>query len=333
MLFSWLSLTLVENPIRRRKVLPTRSSIFAATGTAMAALATFGLAVHFGNGFKTRIPEEALQIADGGRDWARGWADCDERSSEDVKAGRLCRLGNDGSKGVDPHFLLWGDSHALVLFPAIDQVAKEFGTAGFVASHRSCPPAATLMDDQNASAMGCRSFNDSVHDLISDQHLGVVFLAARWNAYLQDDGSRPTTGSEDDAPPSDIFEGQLREMIEQLHARGTVVFFVEEVPYPNNYNPSRFARAVWKGADPSSAGISMTDYLKRNEHVFRYLESLSVLDLKRVSTSLELCRDGVFCAAVSDRRSNYADANHLSTHGAEKLVPAFRKAFAQIDWN
>ena len=182
MILSWLSLTLIENPIRRKRVCRTRSSIFFATGTAMAVLAAFGLGAHFFGGYPSRIPANVQLIADGGRDTYS--SDCFDKSPAAVDAGGLCRIGGRDGKYRQPRFMLWGDSHADALLPVVDdEVAKEFGVTGLHASKAVMPPAPRSRCQDATWAIDCRAFNDSVLRQIDRADLDAVFLAAFWTSY------------------------------------------------------------------------------------------------------------------------------------------------------
>jgi hypothetical protein len=331
-LLSWLSLTFIENPIRRKRVFATRARILLATGSAMAALAVFGVGAHFSHGFIARIPNDVLQIANGASDFG-DWYQCRDKTVAQVNAVDLCRLGGAANKSKQPRFLLWGDSHAHVLAPVVDPVATEIGVPGLLAVRVACPPIPDLDLASIEWDPNCQAFNNSVFGLISDQNFDAVFLAARWSHYRNTLTVRHSDGSVGGMPDANFFERQLQRTIERLTARGITVFVFEEVPYPEDYSPARFARAVWWGADAGSAGISITDYRKRNERFSQFLDELNNSKLKRISPTHALCRDGVFCPAVVDGRSNFFDENHISTHGAAQLAPAFRAAFRQIDWN
>ncbi len=332
LVLSWLSLVLLENPIRHKQVFQARSSIFLACGAAMALLAALGFEGHVHDGFPGRIPADVQLIADGVHDRATSSWDCKIRSPQDVDAGRLCRMGGRDGKPERPRFLLWGDSHAHALFPVVDDIAKQFGVAGLHASHASCIPLNNV-DVLNAKwAIGCKAFNDSVIRLIDRTDLDAVFLAAFWSSYLGEGNLRYADRHDDEASSSAILESQLHALIEHLRQRNIAVFVVEEVPFPGGYYPTRFAQAVWRGASSDSAGMSVEDYRARNGQFLAYIDRLNDSNLHRISPVPDLCTDGVFCPAVVEGRSIYRDEHHLSVHGALRLAHVFRTAFGRVAW-
>lgn len=75
-----LSLNFVENPIRRRRVLASRKSIFVFCGVCSVSLAVFGLSAHLSQGFPERVPEAVRKIANA-NDWNAKQIECGRRST------------------------------------------------------------------------------------------------------------------------------------------------------------------------------------------------------------------------------------------------------------
>ncbi len=76
-------------------------------------------------------------------------------SPEAVRDGKMCQIGVIGGK---PSFILWGDSHADAVLPAISEAAQREGRTGLFAGGRSCPP----LLDVTTPRPECRAFNQNV---------------------------------------------------------------------------------------------------------------------------------------------------------------------------
>lgn len=72
--------------------------------------------------------------------------------------------------------------------------------------------------------------------------------------------------------------------------------------------------------------MSESQHLSWNAKALRLLDSLAGPDIVRVSPRERMCRDGA-CIVQVDGTPLHFDAQHLSVHGAEYLVPLFEDLF------
>ena len=320
---AWLSFVLLENPIRRRTLFPTRRALFTAMGIGAASLGICGSIAFVGQGLQYRVPEAAVRIAEAADDRTIDWQRCKTDFDRDITPEDLCRL---GPKNGPPRFLLWGDSHAMVLFPAVDAAAQETGVVGLHASRLQCPPVPGVDTNSRWSNRDCSGFNRRISNLIDSNAFDAVILAAYWSVYLKpgvlqvpDEFARGTS--------SEFFRMQLDAWIERLSSKGIAVFVVDEVPRTKNFNPAQFARMVWWGRRPDEAGVTVADYEARLQ---RFYGALGGSHFARISLTKYLCPDGLVCPAIMDGHPNYFDDSHLSAHGAVRLTPAFKDVLQGI---
>src|ERR1700753_923793 len=90
-----------------------------------------------GRGVPQRFSPEIRTILAEASDHEPRIGECFGLTANDVRKGRLCAI---GAKMQHASFLLWGDSHADALIPAVQGLAKRAGRAGLFAGTDSCPP-------------------------------------------------------------------------------------------------------------------------------------------------------------------------------------------------
>ena len=321
---SWLSFHLVENPVRRRQVLASRMAIFTGAGVAMIVLAAVGMAAYLWNGFESRIPSNVSRIAAGTEDLSALCGGLEQTPSQ-VRSGDLCRFGAPEGEGVERRVLLWGDSHATALLPAVDAAVTKLGAVGELASKGACPPIPDI-EPEGKYGLGCPERNAAVLQLLEHRHYDAIVLAGIWSSYenlqkLKYTGNLQQSEPDDDS--REVFYRQMSLGLSLIQKLSIPVILVGEVPYPpyGDYHPSRFAKSVWRGVDPASAGLDLADYRARERTFTAFIHRQPPGFVELLDPSIAMCNVDGFCPAVIGDRSVYRDEFHLSTFGAELLVP------------
>ncbi len=86
----------------------------------------------------------------------------------EVRAGVVCTRGPEG----DAQFIVWGDSHAESLLPALERLAERFAIPGRLATTGGCPP---LLERERGPP--CAHFNKAMRDLIVASEVKTVIQA------------------------------------------------------------------------------------------------------------------------------------------------------------
>ncbi len=319
-ILSWLSYRFVENPIRRKQIMASPRSIFAASAVSLLAFVMVGFAAYRGDGFEHRIPAQVQHIADGARDTSPL---CDLAPTlAEIEAGKLCRLGR---KSGDAEVLLIGDSHASALIPAVHAAAESLQLGAEFVARGGCPPLPDIDQSNSQFNVGCAEHNRALIDLIGRGGYDKVVAVGLWTKYTQPN-ALSYIGAEDFASTDSkqVFARQFDKLRELVLGSGADLIIVDEVPYPplGTFHPSRFAMAVWQGADPQSAGLSREALSTRQGWLWQYFDSLPAQGVSRFSSHEELCGPNGFCAAISNGRAVYRDGHHLSAFGAQLLGPS-----------
>ncbi|MES1974236.1 MAG: acyltransferase family protein [Pseudomonadota bacterium] len=312
---AWLSWRYVERPFREPRMLLSRRALIAVAASASATLALYGVAVSLARGVPARFDPVIQRLSAPG-------PEPDYRCSGQPVAAQSgttrCRIGGGGPR---PSFVLWGDSHAAVYFPALDALARRHGIAGYDLTALGCPPLLPITARAKPASRwmfaedrkrACLARNDQILRFIAEIRPRRVLLAAHWSSYGSD-----TPGSIERDAARRAFEQGVR----QLRALGVHVYVALDVPNAPA-DPRTLAKAQLLGRAQTTRG-SLADYLRRDA-IFRTM----VADLQRrslitvIDPAERLCSpEG--CRAIQDGYALYFDSSHLSRQGALYLAPLF----------
>lgn len=323
-----LSWKYVEAPFRDRRKLK-RGGVFAISGAAAAAVLAVATGSFVTGGAPHRLTPQQSEIAASIRDF-RGAADCWGRDP----ASGMCRLGEeDGPATV----LLWGDSHASAISPALDDVLSNHGLGGFLAAHGACAPLPGVLMAGNPN---CFNFNEKILIWLREGRHDIthVVLTARWQ--LNVTGTRPAgeagdgftlerVGDTIQRNNAQIAKESLLSLVSELKDAGIGVTLLDGVPEivwdvpVTTLFRERLGMAV--PAAPLREAVEA-----RSAQTKRIMTAISEETGARfVSLTEELCTP--VCKVMHENRSVYADDNHLSIFGARGVVgPLLKVHFAEI---
>jgi len=328
-----LSWRFIEQPFRKsrghygRRVLFPGAAFAAGFTAATAAFATST------DGLPQRLAPDLQRILAEQDDHEPRIDRCFGMTAADVRERRLCTI---GAKGVAPSFLLWGDSHADAILPALSGAAKRAGRAGLFAGGESCPPLLGV----SAAATDCRAFNDAVIERAKDSQIREVIVEARWAKYAEGTpyGNEPKGRillTDDSCTVSDlagdnhaVFARGLARTVRKLKALGKTIVIVAAVPEIGWPVPAVLARrALAKDSDIAAIGPPLRSYLARQSFVMQVFNRLIRDDAVHVLYPHRiLCATGA-CEVALNGVPLYRDEHHLSVFGASQLTPLMQKAF------
>lgn len=328
-----LSWRYVEMPFRRKQWV-SRPMIFRIGGAATAAtLLACGLlfALH---GLPQRFSPEVRRILAEADDSESHRHGCFNLTQARVRDGRICTIGN--AKVAVPTFVLWGDSHADAVLPAVEAAAAREGRKGLFVAHGRCPPFLhiSLTDEPTER---CAQFNDAVLKVVRGRDIEVVFLAARWAYYDQGRGAGPDADEErhlidldppaaHDASQHATFARMLQRTVLALLGAGKKVVLVAPVPEPGFDVPEALANAAVRDVHVDLRP-PLAAYRARNTFVLRDMADLQKqYRIAVIQPADVLCASGR-CALMRDGRPLYVDHHHLSVFGALQLSGLFMGRF------
>lgn len=333
-----LSWRFIERPFRGQSGFAIgRKPVFAGAAVAVAASITFGEVILETQGVPERLSEVAQRIYSAKYDVDRfsgpGCSperDGQEASAEEVRSDKLCTIGK--TDAGEPEFLVWGDSHAAAMSPAIDAAASQAGVRGLMAPRPSCPPLFDVQLSDRLLTERCQEFNAAVRDLITERHIPLVFLIAYWPKYVHNaelpnqgvyfDPSVPPSLEDRSAPIAEALDRTMAE----LTRLGTKVVLVMDVPEMGYYVPEALAKAAVKGSTPDIA--PPWSYVEKRQALARAVLETSAkkYDAMIVDPLPAFCSNGQ-CAAARDGVPLYRDADHITGTAARSLSYLYSHIF------
>ena len=296
---------LVETPFRHRQWIRSRGAVFGLAGAALAVLLVAGHLVQKKAGYPKRLDENARQMLASQTMDARWWKV--DLGVEDLPGGLLPVV----DKPVGNRVMVWGDSHAKAVLPAIEAVCRQRGVGCVAALHSGVPPLAGYarpIGDMRGDELA--EFGERVLRAAVDQGVGCVVLAGFWEAY----GGQDLEG----------FSGALTGTVRRLREAGMRVCLVKDVPRFYR-NPGRAVLWVQNGLGGLGSEVTETEYASQNlvqARIFPELEALGAEVIDPLPWLKQAGGESGYVAA-DGRGFFYFDRDHLSVHGARAVEGAF----------
>lgn len=316
---AWLSWRFVELPFREKRLLAGRKHVLVGGLMAMAVLAVTGSVVRSQEGFPQRLTGKALEYAQA-REWRAGQMKC-MLVTKDKKLDKACLLG--GNQEVPATRLVWGDSHAAALMPAIESGARREGRPVWLYSMSACPP--ILSDDPRQR---CKDFNEQTMEQVRRLQIKDVVLASNWSLYVygREDGDKKVLlNARDNTAQSEArMASAIEARVAAIRATGAQVWLFKEVPLQRKGAISRLTSLARIGRSAEGLGRPLDEHLARQHFLSGLFDSMSAADpgVHVIDPTPLMCADEV-CSIEVNGHSKYKDEDHLSDTGSARLSPLF----------
>ena len=293
----------------------------AAAPAATSTLAVPGPVAALGSRPKTAdrpVPANIRPaIARAARDFPKPYFDgCHVEQDGGLPDDIGCTYGRiDGSKTI----VLFGDSHALSWFPAVEKMALRKGWRLLSLTMSACTPAEipAYMPKSRSVSEPCAEWRDATLGLIELIRPAVV-LAAGTRGFATVDASRSLlTG----AARTVAWEAGVERTIDRLKSSGARVIWIADTPIARVNPPSCLAhhmRSTLACATPVPYAVNAA-WLSE-EHLVTQVESVGFID-----PSLWVCPTSP-CPAVIGNLLVYRDAGHMTATFMASLSTRLEKA-------
>ncbi len=327
----------VETPIRARRVLSGRMSLFVVAALASAVIVGLGIVGFATRGWPSRLSpqvEALARVASAGTTLERV---CPHKRRDMGKDLPPCFLGETSRAKVD--FAILGDSHARALAGEIGEVARRQGLKGVYLGRVACQPLLGV-ERTGDSTRRCGEQLAWALERIRVLNPPAVVMIGRWGGLA---GERAALDERADpviwqaggrivarAQAEGAIGAGFAATLDALGSRRVLVLF--SVPEPGYDVPMAQAAALRFGrrppADPTRAAYEATQAAARR-WMGRAVAGRA--DVEIVEPADTLCTSGR-CRAMADGVPLYVDDNHPSPEGAaliaEGLAPALSRAVA-----
>jgi peptidoglycan/LPS O-acetylase OafA/YrhL len=293
----------VEGPVRTGKVLASTRSLLTTYGVVLVATGLGFALVQGTEGLPARFAPEVAQTAALANDRPPPMLEC-EYDARHPERQLPCVLGDES---VRPAWLVYGDSHAWALHPALDMWLRATGQAAYFMFRHACPPVFGV--EQLNDNGQCRRFNELAERTAQRAEVTHVMLVSSWRQGVDGAFSETPGVFSSQAETARLLARKLAAGLDQLSRAGKQVYVWEPVPEAPGHVPLMMARALHHRRSPDLQS-RLRDYRATYAYLFEVLDARRDR-VRRIAPTSLLCRDDV-CEATLAGKPVFFDNSHLS---------------------
>lgn len=327
-LVSALSWHFIEKPFRERNRILGSSRVWMATALVTSALfLLIGLVLDWTAGFQRRSPEVARWVAEEAHrtDVQLTTSPCLAWGST-LPPVQQCLLGASSWGPITYSVALWGDSNGAHLAPAFQTIDQQLGIITREITKAGCPPLIGIRFlPVDRMTVDCPAFNDNAMKVIlTDAHIRVVVIAARWIPLADGTMAAPLTGRSVSMSESrSLFVQALRRSVSTIVESGRQVILVSQVPSPSLSPVTCLARARFNHWSEEGCDTMPADPFAAEERQIDSALSEAIKNTPgvRIVYPFNILCHSASCRLVQNGEPLYWDMKHLSDVGARLLLP------------
>jgi peptidoglycan/LPS O-acetylase OafA/YrhL len=306
----------IERPVRARILMKSTQTLLVGVGVGSAGILLAGLVLWSSDGFPQRFPPDTRGLIVSMTASPELVHCVEDVSLEQVRAGRVC---NYGPGDPSPKVLLWGDSHALALMPALKELAKTHGMHVYFVSKYNCLPLFAPLNptriDTATDRYRCATFNSAVLEAVARLEPDLIILDGAWAA--------------GEPPPHvpDIAAG-IEQTVSRVghHSRSICVVFA--VPILKYAVSHALFMARRRHIPDDFLSLGRADALAQRRDMEHDVRAIAARSGLTVADPKDALCPADSCLYKADGRSLYFDDSHLSVFGALYVAHTLEPCFA-----
>jgi len=313
-LIAWLSWKYVEQPFRGKSQLLSRAGIFAFSSGAMVLVPLVGFLIVMTDGADWRRTPAGLRYSE--------IAQLEETLEVNYGLHPSCDSSNfsalpDCRTDDQPEAVVWGDSFAMHLVPALRSSATHLSFAQ--ATYSQCGPIPSLAAQGSVTSWrSCMEFNDSVLEWVLDApSVNVVVLSSPFGQMQRDVYRRDGTAITDPDERRSAIVESFRELSDLLATHGKSLVIVS-APAQNGVDLGICSlRRQAMNSSQDACDFAVEEYELFRSDMIALLRGVEPY-VPVIWLSELTCYQGL-CNSSEQGETLYRDHGHLSIKGAEAL--------------
>lgn len=326
----------LEQPIRKKTFLSTRRALFSTAVGLSCVIAAVSIQGQLTKGFPERF-EQDIELLVEDTQW--NGSEYELPLDEVFSAATLPNLGG-CEEGDKLDFVVWGDSHAMVLTDVFKSLADEVGLCGAVIATHSLAPVPGIAKSHKLDLQKAMERNDAVTDFLLREKPRKVFLVARWGAHFDLDFCNTSNYFKRDIKDTfgdiadtscDVSQKTIEELfqafIRRLTKAGIQVVIVAQVPETGESSNATDFLKWYTGRKPTppTKSRSEVEHLFQQRYATRLFNAAQEVGALFIDPSKHFFDVNRMTINYGENRAYYRDADHVTRWGAERLREAIGK--------
>lgn len=346
---SCLSWRFIERPFREQNILSSRKAVFLSAVAVIFVCVSLSAIVVKTDGLKQRFQGELLTLVEDTEWRGREYVLADGTA---IQRETLPAIGVAAKSSDRLDFVLWGDSHGMMMSSLVDDLSRELGLRGVVIARTGKAPLPnvwSVADTTKAKIEKELAFGNSVMAFLANDKPRNLILVCRWSAKCEGmsaielahnpsgartagmvvDGQTKGVSSENSA---DAMVRQFKNLVRICDELGIAIWVVQQVPESSEAQAAKdilLRRTGVMKTLPGQPG-SIADHERRQKLPNRIFDSLVAdgLNVKFIDPALYFFDAHHRHISLADGRAFYRDDDHLTKWGLERLRPLFRRVLS-----